>query len=248
MQLNYAQKENGLFLLTRNNIEHVACAVLSEYAPHNLERPTSLNTVGLLQDYFGLQVKRNYIGSFDSGILGMIVMNDIVEIPSCDLVYRPIILEETFGTVLINPDLSPAKNAPRRRYTEVHEGAHYLLHRPYYERLEEKAGTANAKLSGIACRSVEIHKRSPKNATEWMEWQADTLAASLLMPKDVFSSYASAVMHKHGIYRGYLISGNMADQQCAHDIFTEIANAFQVSNRAVQIRMVHLGFIRQFVV
>ena len=41
MQLNYAQKENGLFLLTRNNIEHVACAVLSEYAPHNLERPCS---------------------------------------------------------------------------------------------------------------------------------------------------------------------------------------------------------------
>ena len=71
MQLNYAQKENGLFLLSRNNIEHIACSVLSEYAPNNLVCPTPLNTIGLLQDYLGLQIKRNHIGSFDSGILGM---------------------------------------------------------------------------------------------------------------------------------------------------------------------------------
>lgn len=244
MQLNYAQKENGLFLLSRNNIEHVACNVLSEYAPENLERPTPLNTIGLLQDYLELRVKRNYIGTYDSGILGMIVMNDIVEIPSCDAVYRPIVLEETYGTVLINPDLSIAKNAPRRRYTEVHEGAHYMLHKPYFKKLEKKAD-ANTKQTGIACRAVEIHKGAPQNATQWMEWQADTLAASLLMPKDVFDSYASAILHKYGVYRGYLISGNEADKRYAYDIFSEIAQPFQVSVRAAQIRMIHLGLIRK---
>ena len=78
MHLNYAQKNNGLYLLSRNDIEHVAHMVLREYAPDNLERPLPLNTVGLLEEYLGLRVKHKYIGSYDSGILGMIVMNDIV--------------------------------------------------------------------------------------------------------------------------------------------------------------------------
>ena len=244
MQLNYAQKENGLFLLSRNNIEHIACSVLSEYAPNNLVCPTPLNTIGLLQDYLGLQIKRNHIGSFDSGILGMIVMNDTVEIPSCDTVYRPIILEETYGTVLINPDLSLPSNVPRRRYTEVHEGAHYLLHQPYYRWLEEKVVTKTKRM-GIACRTIEIHKSTPKSDTQWMEWQADTLAASLLMPRDIFCSCASATLRKYGACRGYLIAGNEADKRCAFDVFGEMAHAFCVSIRAVQIRMVHLDFIRE---
>lgn len=246
MQLDCAQKENGTYWLSRDDIEQVAVSVLKEYSPHNLECPAPLNTAGLLEDYLGLTVKRKYIGTMESGILGLIVMSDIAEIPSYDDMFRQTVLEETYGTVLISACLTGMENVPRRRYTEAHEGSHYLLHRPYYQKLEEISGCKTANPSAyIACRKVELHEKKPKNDIEWLEWQADTLAASLLMPKDIFYFYVRSVIRRHGISRGYLIAGAYPDKRQARDIISEIAGTFHVSYRATQIRMLHLGLIKQ---
>lgn len=246
MQLNYMQKDNGMYIISRNGIEQIANSVLKEYSPRHLENPAPLNTVDFLENYLGLTLKHKYIGTVDSGILGLIVMNDSVEIPSYDLMFRQTVLEETYGTVLISPHLMRRDNLPRKRYTEVHEGAHFLLHKPYYQKLEERSRdkTIDKPIAYIACRKVEIHNENPKDDRAWMEWQADTLAASLLMPQEVFASCARSVMRRYGIYRGYLLTEPYTNKRQAYDILSEIAEIFRVSYRATQIRMLHLNLIR----
>jgi Zn-dependent peptidase ImmA (M78 family) len=245
MQLNFPKKENGMYILSRDDIDSIATAILKKYYPQNLEMPLPLNTMELLEKHLGLKVKRKFIGTLRSNILGLIVMNDEVEIPSYDEMYRPTVLQETYGTVLISLHLIGRENINRRRYTEAHEGAHFILHGEYFECASAAvAQRGENHLNYIACRRMEIYNASPKNDTEWMEWQADSLAASLLMPKNIFYSFARNVIKENGISRGYLITSSYANKRQAFEIITKIAEQFNVSYRAAQIRMLHLGLIK----
>lgn len=242
MQLNYEQKGNGMYILSRNDIENIATAILKDYSPENLEYIIPLDTVDFLENYLGLTLKKRYIGTMKSGILGLVVMNDMVEIPSYDNDFKPVILEETYGTVLISPILNNSKNANRQRYTEVHEAAHYILHKQYFSQLQKMSNASRNRY--IACRKVELHNKIPKTNSEWMEWQADTLAAALLMPQKTFTVFAKAVFYKYGIFNGYIMVDDSTRKGQARNIIKEIAEKFCVSYRAAQIRMLHLGLIK----
>ena len=135
--LCYRQKENGMYILSRSEIEQIATEKLQEFSPSNLQRPMPLRTTEFLENYLGLVVKYKYICDFQSGILGLTVMGDEVPVPSYDELLRPVVFEETFGTVLISPLLLGHDNTSRRRYTEMHEGAHFILHQPYFANCEK---------------------------------------------------------------------------------------------------------------
>lgn len=241
MELNYMQKSNGLYLLKKENIEDIATSVLKDYSPQNLEYPIALNDDDFLQEYLGLSIKQKYIGTFESGILGAIVMTDELEIPSYDEMFRPTILLETFGNVLISPILAGRENTPRRRYTKIHEASHSLLHQPYYDL---KANTNN-NASLVACRKIETYNSKKKTDEDWKEWQADYLAAALLMPKDIFYSYVHSLLFQRGVHKGYLVEGQYQDKLTFMSIIDDISKKFKVSHRAAQIRMLHLGLIRK---
>ena len=242
MQLDYKQKYNGQYILSKIDIEKIATDVLKEFSPSNLVTPTQLDTLSFLQDYLGLYVKRKYIGTFELGILGSIVMCDEMEIPSYDEMFRPTVLVETYGNVLISPSLCSMENAPRRRYTEMHEGAHFILHKDYYKCLERESVNQH-KL--IACRRMELLNDNPKTAADWVEWQADYMAAALLMPQKVFCDYARSIIRSFGVPRGYLTVSSYTNKRQAFEIISKVAERFYVSYRAAQIRMIKLGLIRE---
>ena len=123
MRLNFPQKNNGMYILSTDQIEQIATAIINRYYPENLIHSTPLDTIHFMQEILGLDVRHANIGTFGSGILGLTVFGDEVEIPSYDEMYRPMILEETFGTVLISNDLMGIENIARRRCTESHEAA-----------------------------------------------------------------------------------------------------------------------------
>lgn len=242
VNLDYKQKYNGQYILSKIDIEKIATDVLREFSPSNLVVPTQLDTMSFLQDYLGLNVKRKYIGTFESGILGSIVMCDEMEIPSYDEMFHPTVLIETYGNVLISPDLSGRDNAPRRRYTEMHEGSHFILHKEYYKCLDKKS-TNQHKL--IACRRMELLNDNSKTAMDWIEWQADYLAAALLMPQEVFYDYARSIIRSLGVSCGYLTISSGTNKRQAFEMISNIAEKFYVSYRAAQIRMIKLGLIRE---
>ena len=238
MKLYYPQQANGMYILNRNSIEEIATNVLKEQFPMNLEYPTSLRTEILL-DNLGLMVKRKYLGIPGHEILGATIMGDSEELVGCDMMMNPIVFEENYGTVLINTELCTDKNAPRRRYTETHEAAHWLLHRPYFDRLPQ-----NGQSRHIACRSIENYKRAKKTGIDWLEWQADSLAAALLMPHGVFYEFARSAIRDAGATRNYLVEGQTYDRKVFYGAIGFISKRFSVSHRAAQIRMIHLGLIK----
>ena len=246
MKLNYPQKESGLYILSREDIENIAKDVLKEFFPQNLILPKPLDTAELLEDRLGLTVKQKYIGTLSSAVLGLIVMGDEVEIPSYDEMYKPTVLWETYGTVLINKHLCVRENTARRRYTETHEGAHFILHGEYFMKAANSAANRkNNSRKFIACRKVELYGQKTNNDSDWMEWQADSLAAALLMPGNVFCSFARSVMRKYGITGRHIVNNFYVNKGKVRDIISDIARAFNVSYRAAQIRMLHLGLITE---
>lgn len=241
MQLNYKQNYNGMYILSKNDIEDVAESVMKDYCPNRLVYPMALDHKDFLENYLGLTLKYEYIGTFNSGILGLIVMSDEVEIPSFDDRAHLCLFKETFGTVIINRSLTVKEQIPRQRYTAVHEGAHFILHREYYSKYNHR------NYDYIACRNIELDGQKPNNDIDWIEWQADSLAAALLMPKNVFCDFTRSVIRCNGISRDYLIEGRYLDERHAYDIISLIAEKFFVSYKAAQIRMIHLGLIQRSV-
>ena len=136
---------------------------------------------------------------------------------------------------------------PRKRYTEAHEGSHFILHREYFSNSTICAAARQDKnFKGyIACRSVGVCNQKPDSDAQWMEWQADALAAALLMPKNIFYSYARWVINKQSASVGYLIDNGGANSKKYYEVISEIAEKFRVSCKAAEIRMTHLGLIKQ---
>ena len=243
----YRQKENGMYILSRSEIEQIATKRLQEFSPSNLERPMPLQTTSFLEDYLGLVIKYKYIGDFQSGILGLTVMGDEVPVPSYDELLRPVVLEETFGTVLISPVLHGRDNTARWRYTEMHEGAHFILHQPYFANCEKVAAAARCEYpcNFIACRKIELHNERPKTDSDWLEYQADALAAALLMPQNVFHSCVRNVLRKNGIRFNCLYTNPKINDKRAHNVIYDVAETFAVSYQAAKIRMAHLGLLKE---
>jgi len=238
MKLSYPKGADGMYILSRYDIENIAAKVLNEQFPMNLEKPIPLNTEALF-DNLGLIVKHRYLGIPEHEILGVTIMGDLEELVGCNSRMEPVVFEETFGTVLINIQLCNARNRARRRYTEAHEASHWLLHRPYFDRLPQDKGSRH-----IVCRSVENYRLKRRTITDWLEWQADSLAASLLMPRDIFFRYVQSAIRSAGIPKGYLVEGQGIDRNVFREIIDPISKQFSVSHRAAQIRMVHLNLIK----
>lgn len=242
MQLNYRQKNNGMYILSKQDIDDISAAVLTEYSPKNLLNAIPLDTVDLLENYLGLTVKRKYIGTVDSEILGLTVMDDYAEIPSYDNMLRPVVLEETYGTVLINPNLAGRASLTRRRFTEMHEGAHFILHKEYFNSTHKGRGT---RLNYIACRQVELERINPRGRMEWLEWQADSLAAALLMPRNIFIIAAADSFKKHGVYDKKCFNTDIPEERVMIScVASELSKTFQVSCKAAKLRLKNLGFLQ----
>ncbi len=243
--MHYAKKENGMYILSRNDMEQIATEHLQEYNPSLLQSPKPLNTQDFLENYLGLVVKNKYICDFQSGILGLTVMGDIVPIPSYDEMLRPVVLEETYGTVLLSPQLLSRENCSRRRYTQMHEASHFMLHQDYFNKCDQVRTNAEYPCTFVACCKIERYKEPVRTDEDWLEYQADALAAALLMPYNTFIAYAKSVLRKNGIRRNFLAVNQYDDKRIVHSMIYDIAETFEVSYKAAQIRLSHLGVISE---
>lgn len=110
------------------------------------------------------------------------------------------IIEVQPGTILIDESLLEDENIGRYRYTLAHELAHWILHHKIFDNSQESAAKTTMESSSKT------------------EWQADALAASLLMPK---MQIKKAFYSLHGANVKAKIS--------------KMAELFQVSKQAMRI-------------
>ena len=164
------------------------------------------------------------------------------------------------GEILIDQSLDPDERPAlegRYRFTLAHEGGHWRLHRALLQ-ADRRQGSlfGQAPRPGVICRTSQ--------AKEPIEWQADSFAASLLMPR----SLVYGVWHERFGHTNPLIlkrkdriplntiedpalrSAFAAAEQGRDDAVLErfvrpMSARFKVSPIAMRIRLEKLGLLRR---
>lgn len=115
------------------------------------------------------------------------------------------------GTILIDNSLLNRNQERRCRFTMAHELSHWILHRELYV-AEQR----------VACKTSNINDRK-------VEREADKLAASILMPREMFK-------------KTYLQFKNKLSFQ---ETVSQMSQMFNVSAIATEIRLFEIGAKRE---
>lgn len=189
---NCKRRSNGLPILSAKDIDNDAERLIRDYDATLLEKPTEIPIEAFVEGYQGLTIDYQYLSN--CGLyLGMMIFNDSNKI----VVYNPDknraeYINACAGTVIIDNSLLGLGQEHRYRFTLAHEGpGHGFYHFPHskiddnqYTLLE--FGVDIEQQSEVRCRMVDTQNHEPKRLKtkdEWMEWQANKMAAAFLMPR-----------------------------------------------------------------
>ena len=133
-------------------------------------------------------------------------------------------------TVLVDCRLRDSeKLVGRKNYTLAHEIAHQVLYKAF--------PNAYHSANRLTC-DYRRTRNSHKKISNWVEWQADALAAALLMPKDAILD----VMFLTGLgeHIGTLSKKYTPNK---YESFCRLAEALGASKSALSFRMEQLGLL-----
>lgn len=130
------------------------------------------------------------------------------------------------------------KDSPRWRFTLAHEIGHYILH---YNLLSSLYSEIQDTESVFEDKTTIDDK-----ALEWLEYQANIFASSLLMPKAIFLAFTKLVFLKNRINKGRLFYDNQPiNQSLYHTVASTIGNRFKTSKQAVKYRLKLMGLLEE---
>jgi len=147
-------------------------------------------------------------------------------------------------TILLNKTLENMAYAPSKpRFTLMHECAHQLLHKGYFQsRAENGSGKAVAYSIQRDENRDNLLEKNAWTDEERMEWQANYLASALLMPE----SRVERVLEERGYKEDYFQSvlARSSEPAAYRQLLGGLAFEFRVSMTAAKIRVEGLGFER----
>jgi len=234
--------------LTYDALEEYAEQVVADFALERLENPGVLDVDRFIEYYLGLSVEFHRI-CYDRKILGITAFDDgRIDVANEDTgLPEPIPIRK--GTVVIDTSLTVSKRSiPRLRFTMMHEGAgHWMLHRKAFSN-ENPFGPAGIyKNQYLAAKEGRYdYNRSKKEKTEnqYMERQADFLAAAILMPRPALRNTFREFFKFYGEKPQRIIRGaSMLDNCYAEQLPEYVAQTYNVSKHAALIRLEKLTAI-----
>lgn len=218
--------------LSRENLEHFSACILYDFV--NSEYPNghlcySIDPSRLAQHY-GYSILYVTI-TRDGSILGQTSISEMwTEIIDAD--GNNILFYLDGKTILIDKRLA---NDPRcygrLNFTIAHELAHQFINRTFPE--------VYGSQSRVICdyrRSTKPHKE----ISDWREWQADALAAALLLPKEAIDE----AMFFFGLGQKIKVLSKKYSEN-KYNRFCEMAEFFQVSKTTLAYRMEQLGLLER---
>ncbi len=214
-----------------SDFEAEATRFLLKYQPQALIEPMHVNVEDIANQMgvivYQAPFKRNIFGKayFTDGREK--VYNEDNEIVEID-VHRK--------TILINPDLYFLRSLGSYYYTFVHE----IIHIEYHARFYDLHRMVEPDDLSIDCRDARTPKRLNtyfKKAFDIMEYQANTLAAKILLPKEMFlkkyEMLCGEVDHEYP---------NHNRQNKLDVVIGKLALFFKVSYTVVKFRLIELGY------
>lgn len=238
MVLDYPQYPNGMYRLHKGDFDNIARDVMKEYMPGCVDVQQEVDINFLMKECLYLTVRSKNLTA-DKSVLGLIVFEDAT-VPCYDLSFNPIDLDLSAGDVLIDISLSGTQNVPRRRFTLAHEASHWILHRSYHSPTNQKYEFRKPYNISLG-RDIERRFRKFETENDREEWQANSLAAALLMPKIAFTKTALREINRMYGYEQYPLKPDGSEEY--KEVIQRIASVYNVSMQATEIRLDQLDLL-----
>lgn len=218
---------NNIDILSRDKIDNEAEKFLMKYRPKALKKATKLDLEALIENDLEVEIDYQNLDK-DHQILGATIFRDgYMEVYNNE---KKELKKFKSNTMIFDIQLSEDyKQAGRFLFTLAHEIGHWVLHKKYffidegqqsifdYCSKEEKSSIICAKRS-----ETDMIRVRKKTEQEWVEWQADNFASSILMPKQVFKLTYEELKKKY------------LDKE---KILEELSRIFGASKKACEIRI-----------
>jgi len=233
--------------ITYDALDAYAEELVSDFAPERLIFPGVVNVEAFVEYYLHLSIRYLRI-CYDRKILGMTAFNDGVLDVVGEISGLPESVQVKTGTVILDTSLTTSKrNKPRLRFTTMHEGAHWILHREAFSK-DNPFGTAgiyeNQYLAAKEGRVDYSRSQNERTDIERMERQADFLAAAILMPRAALREAYKGFFRVNGDKPRRIVRGaSPKDDYYANRLPEFVACLFGVSKRAALIRLEKLTAI-----
>ncbi len=218
-------------IIYKEDLETVAHDFLNRHYPEALKKPMPLDPTELAKK-MGLTVEVRDITE-DLSIFGQVYFHD-TEAEFYDADKDEMVTTSVKArTIFVDPKAFFLRNLGAVNNTIVHECVHWDKHRKAFE-LER---LYNDSATRIKCQVVGGIKDGERNATDWMEWQANALAPRIQMPLGMFKTKAFELIKE---YRRKLNTDEIIDVM--EPVIDELATFFCVSRLAAKIRMIDVGY------
>lgn len=218
-------------IFNRDQLESVATDFLRRNYPEALKTPIAVEPQ-VLAEKMGLTVEMREITK-DFSVFGQIYFHD------CDAELYDEDFDEmvqtsvSARTIFVDPKAYFLRNLGSVNNTIVHECVHWDLHRKAFE-LER---LYNSSATRIKCQVVGGIKGNGRDATDWMEWQANALAPRIQMPLSTFKIKAFEFIKR---FRAEMGTSELIDVM--EPVIDALATFFCVSRISAKIRMVDAGY------
>lgn len=214
--------------LSRADLERIAGTVVAQYyqsISHMGTMPAPVDPVELAKVVLGLETRYLPL-SGDGAVLGMACFQEMqLEVYSMEGI--PFQVELTGRDIVIDSSLQDNEKKGRHNFTVAHELSHHVLVRLYPEDYRHL----------LNCRTHILY-RDTRRSRDWEEWQADVMAAAIIMPADTIC----CCMQMFGLGKRL----DMVSSICRakeFERFCDIATYLGVSKKALAIRMKQLGLL-----
>lgn len=236
-------------------ISKYAEAVLKEYMPEQLEKPRLFDVYKFAEQYLGSNIEILYIytDSEDDFIAGAAIFNpQKVKIFDKDRLTTDIIMVPG-NTILLDEQITGRTKKGFERFTVLHEAGHLLMHREVYQMIAERrfyvGGSPDGRWginSALCMRSNIGCSNKLVTSLDFREHQANTFAASMLMPPRVFIPYVQNLIDVLDYVDGEFIIYESGVTDCTKGmvykkILRETAHRFGVSQDAVKVQLTKYG-------
>ncbi|GAB6152013.1 hypothetical protein JCM17380_07630 [Desulfosporosinus burensis] len=254
LEFSWRKKDkNNVPVMSAKEMDELAELLIMDYKPTLIKEPQPINYEHFLELYLGVNLRYTDITA-NATILGMIAFDDgRVQVYDNELGCETSI-EITEGTVMIDNHLLASDKIGRLRFTALHEGGgHWWCHRGVYARNKGQLSLDfidnQHQHSVIKCRVNSVENfayRRHTTSEDWMEYQADYMASAIAMPKTPFKVMAEQLLNQAGIRNKRIVVGEDAETDlfARRDFPLLVANVFEVSRQAAEIKLKNFGYIK----
>ena len=228
------QYQSGVPILTRAEIEHISENILSKHMPGALINQKPVDIEELVENKANLQVDYQLLCP-DGSILGETIFVDgcreVYGIDDASGFTKKQYISVKKGTIILDSNMVDQETC-RTNFTEAHEFGHWTLHRLFYGSNEKRACRSHRK------QVLYFPHREVMTPIQWTEWQANTFAAALLLPRPALRTTLQTFLKANGLTWNKLKDFSLYENRVEYDKFLYfVAKTYEVSKETARLRM-----------